>query len=173
MAFDAGIRYFDTALLYGHGRAERRFAQVLPDLPRADLTVSTKVGRLLRPDATLAGTTQGIFHDVPPFAIEHDYSADGAIQLPGIHNILLGNEAGGMQAARLFLSKGHVRTAFVAGPAESAVSDARLSGFRLGLAESGALEPLILPGDYLVSGGAGGRHADRRIGHAGCGSVHE
>lgn len=73
--------------------------------------------------------------------------------MPGIHNILLGNEAASKQAARLFLSKGHVRTAFVAGPAESAVSDARLSSFRLGLAESGALEPLILPGDYLDSGG--------------------
>lgn len=48
-AWDLGIRYFDTAPLYGHGASERRVGQALRDRPRADFVVSTKVGRLVDP----------------------------------------------------------------------------------------------------------------------------
>jgi D-threo-aldose 1-dehydrogenase len=50
-AWELGIRYFDTAPYYGSGLAERRLGAVLRDRPRDDFVVSTKVGRLLRPDA--------------------------------------------------------------------------------------------------------------------------
>jgi D-threo-aldose 1-dehydrogenase len=46
-----GIRYFDTAPLYGVGLAETRLGRVLSQQPRDAFVVSTKVGRLLRPDA--------------------------------------------------------------------------------------------------------------------------
>jgi D-threo-aldose 1-dehydrogenase len=46
-AWDAGIRFFDTAPLYGHGFAERRLGEVLTARPRAEYTIGTKVGRLL------------------------------------------------------------------------------------------------------------------------------
>jgi aryl-alcohol dehydrogenase-like predicted oxidoreductase len=49
-AFDAGVRYFDTAPLYGVGQSERRLGLGLRDLPRDQLTVSTKVGRVLQDD---------------------------------------------------------------------------------------------------------------------------
>jgi D-threo-aldose 1-dehydrogenase len=51
-AWELGIRYFDTAPYYGSGLAERRLGEGLRDRPRAGLLVSTKVGRLLRPDAS-------------------------------------------------------------------------------------------------------------------------
>ena len=47
-AFDAGIRYFDVAPLYGFGLAEHRIGQAARKWPR-DFVLSTKVGRLLRP----------------------------------------------------------------------------------------------------------------------------
>ena len=51
-AWELGIRYFDTAPYYGSGLAERRLGEALRGRPRDELTVSTKVGRLLRPDAS-------------------------------------------------------------------------------------------------------------------------
>ena len=49
-AYDAGIRFFDTAPLYGHGLAERRVGLALSEVPR-DIVLATKVGRLLRAGA--------------------------------------------------------------------------------------------------------------------------
>lgn len=48
-AWDAGIRYFDTAPHYGIGLSERRIGAALAGRPRAQFTLSTKVGRLLEP----------------------------------------------------------------------------------------------------------------------------
>jgi D-threo-aldose 1-dehydrogenase len=48
-AWDGGIRYFDTAPHYGIGHSERRTGAFLRRQPRADFTLSTKVGRLLVP----------------------------------------------------------------------------------------------------------------------------
>lgn len=49
-AYKLGIKYFDTAPLYGEGRSEARLGHVLPQLPREDFVISTKVGRVLNPD---------------------------------------------------------------------------------------------------------------------------
>lgn len=48
-AWDLGIRYFDTAPLYGYGNGERRTGLGLAGKPRDAFVVSTKVGRLLVP----------------------------------------------------------------------------------------------------------------------------
>lgn len=48
-AWDAGIRYFDTAPHYGLGLSERRMGAALRDRPRDAYTLSTKVGRILEP----------------------------------------------------------------------------------------------------------------------------
>ncbi|MFC6093852.1 aldo/keto reductase [Saccharothrix lopnurensis] len=48
-AWDAGIRYFDTAPHYGLGLSERRIGAFLRTRPRAGFAVSTKVGRVLEP----------------------------------------------------------------------------------------------------------------------------
>jgi D-threo-aldose 1-dehydrogenase len=56
-AFDAGVRYFDTAPLYGVGKAERRLGAGLRALPRDEVVVSTKIGRILQDDdGTVAPT---------------------------------------------------------------------------------------------------------------------
>jgi D-threo-aldose 1-dehydrogenase len=49
-AWELGVRYFDTAPYYGSGLAERRLGEALR--ARGGFTISTKVGRLLRPDAS-------------------------------------------------------------------------------------------------------------------------
>jgi aryl-alcohol dehydrogenase-like predicted oxidoreductase len=49
-AFDTGVRYFDTAPLYGVGKAERRLGLGLRGLPRDEIVVSTKIGRILQDD---------------------------------------------------------------------------------------------------------------------------
>jgi D-threo-aldose 1-dehydrogenase len=50
-AYELGIRLFDTAPLYGYGRAEERLGRVLRRLPRDSFVLASKVGRLLREDA--------------------------------------------------------------------------------------------------------------------------
>ncbi|MFI6638422.1 aldo/keto reductase [Streptomyces sp. NPDC050504] len=58
-AWDAGIRYFDTAPHYGLGLSERRVGEALRGRPRAEFTVSTKVGRILEPVAPGAAPADG------------------------------------------------------------------------------------------------------------------
>lgn len=48
-AWDAGIRFYDTAPWYGRGLSELRLGGGLRDRPRAEYVLSTKVGRVLRP----------------------------------------------------------------------------------------------------------------------------
>ena len=73
-AWDAGIRLFDTAPLYGHGLAERRLGAALAAHPRDELVISTKVGRLLQPGVPEPEGAFRVSHgEVPRF----DFSADG------------------------------------------------------------------------------------------------
>ncbi|MDE0419413.1 MAG: aldo/keto reductase [Gammaproteobacteria bacterium] len=73
-AHDGGIRYFDTAPLYGHGLSEKRLGRVLRELPRDDFVLSTKVGRLLVPQSE--GERFEGMRDTEPVAIRYDYSFD-------------------------------------------------------------------------------------------------
>ena len=59
-AFEAGIRYFDTAPLYGTGTSEIRIGDVLSSLPRDSFVISTKAGRLLEKIAGSSLTEDGI-----------------------------------------------------------------------------------------------------------------
>jgi len=78
-AWDAGIRYFDTAPSYGHGLSEHRVGHALLHHDRDDYVLSTKVGRTLFPAAK--GTFDpGAWVDVPPMRAEFDYSYDGAVR---------------------------------------------------------------------------------------------
>lgn len=49
-AWDSGIRLYDTAPHYGLGLSERRLGAFLRTKPRDEFVLSTKVGRLLRPN---------------------------------------------------------------------------------------------------------------------------
>lgn len=51
-AWNEGVRYFDTSPWYGLGLSERRLGVFLQGRPRDEFVVSSKVGRLLTPDAS-------------------------------------------------------------------------------------------------------------------------
>ena len=78
-AWDAGVRYIDTAPYYGVGAAERRVGDALREKPRNDWVLSTKVGRLLRPGGSPSGTTDGRLAPMP-FEVLYDYSYDGIMR---------------------------------------------------------------------------------------------
>ena len=63
-ALESGVRYIDTAPLYGHGLAEQRVGVAIAGSPHAGLVVSTKVGQLLRAGAPRDETQ---YHDAIPF----------------------------------------------------------------------------------------------------------
>lgn len=77
-AWEAGIRFFDTAPLYGHGLSERRLGTALAGRPRDEIVVATKVGRLLRPVDGAPPTD--IFVDVPPLEPVFDFSRDAVLR---------------------------------------------------------------------------------------------
>ena len=78
-AWDAGVRYVDTAPFYGVGAAERRVGDALRDRPRDEWMLSTKVGRLLRPSRQPGGVTDGRLAPMP-FDVVYDYSYDGILR---------------------------------------------------------------------------------------------
>ncbi|MDV7220158.1 aldo/keto reductase [Streptomyces prunicolor] len=77
-AWQQGIRYFDTAPHYGIGLSERRLGAALRDRPRAEYTISTKVGRRLEPVETVTGDDLANGFAVPATLRRvWDFSADG------------------------------------------------------------------------------------------------
>ncbi len=78
-AWEAGIRLFDTAPLYGFGLSEERFGRALSGRPRAELVLSTKVGRLLE-DCAPADVPQIGFHNTPNRTFRYDYSFDAVMR---------------------------------------------------------------------------------------------
>lgn len=79
-AWDAGIRYFDTAPLYGLGLAETRLNRFLRGKPRDEYVLSTKVGRLLEPCAPGERTGLDRFFDTPSRREVYDYGYDGVMR---------------------------------------------------------------------------------------------
>lgn len=79
MAYQKGIRYFDTAPQYGLGRSEQRFGIGLRNMARDQLLLSTKIGRLLV-DCAPEEVTPEAFVDVPQKKIVFDYSYDGVMR---------------------------------------------------------------------------------------------
>jgi D-threo-aldose 1-dehydrogenase len=77
-AWDAGIRFFDTAPLYGSGLAEQRLGTVLRTKPRNEFVLMTKVGRVLRADA--APDPDQTFKGIPPLNPVFDFSYDGVMR---------------------------------------------------------------------------------------------
>ena len=78
-AWEGGIRYFDTAPHYGLGLSERRLGAFLQTKPRDEFVLSTKVGRLLRPNPTYDGglDTANDFHVPDDLQRVWDFSAEG------------------------------------------------------------------------------------------------
>lgn len=79
-AYQLGLRHFDTAPLYGSGTSERRLGGALRGLPREELVLATKVGRLLRPQQPPDGATPGTPASAPALRPVFDFSYDGVMR---------------------------------------------------------------------------------------------
>jgi D-threo-aldose 1-dehydrogenase len=83
-AYELGVRYFDTAPLYGHGISERRLGAFLRTRPRQEFVVSTKVGRLLKEeppdDPQRLSVGFNPFQGAPPLFPTFDFTYDGAMR---------------------------------------------------------------------------------------------
>lgn len=79
-AWDLGVRYFDTAPLYGLGLSETRLNRFLRDKPRDDYVLSSKVGRLLEVCPPEQRTGIGKFFDTPTRREVYDYTYDGVMR---------------------------------------------------------------------------------------------
>ncbi|WP_425039485.1 aldo/keto reductase [Primorskyibacter sp. S187A] len=79
-AWAGGVRYYDTAPLYGLGLSETRLNPFLRDKPRDDYVLSTKVGRLMQPCAPEHRTGIGKWFEVPQRREHYDYTYDGVMR---------------------------------------------------------------------------------------------
>jgi len=79
-AWDAGIRFYDTAPYYGHGISEHRLGNFLRQKPRDEFVVSTKVGRVLTPTRDPANFDGTPWAAPLPFDWRFDYSYDGIMR---------------------------------------------------------------------------------------------
>lgn len=75
-AWASGCRSFDTAPHYGHGLSERRLGDALRRHSRDEFVLSSKVGRVLLPDASAPRAQHG-YVDILPFRQAWDFSAAG------------------------------------------------------------------------------------------------
>jgi D-threo-aldose 1-dehydrogenase len=79
LAWESGMRYFDTAPFYGFGLSEMRLGRLLKKLKREDYLISTKVGRLFEP-CKKDEVNSGFFIDTPQVRMHYDYSYDGVMR---------------------------------------------------------------------------------------------
>ena len=79
-AWDAGIRYYDTAPWYGLTQSEHRFGRALYRQPRRDFVLSTKVGRTMHAVHHAETYDRGSWSGGLPFQVRFDYSYDGVMR---------------------------------------------------------------------------------------------
>lgn len=167
-AWSLGMRFFDTAPLYGFGLAERRLGAFLRQQPRESYAISTKVGRLLRAldgDATDDEHYKGTPRERPVFDFSHDgvmRSVEESLERLGLDrvDVLLVHDpddhyddavAGAFRALKRLRSEGSVK-AIGAGMnqsemlvrfAEAVPVDCFLLAGRYTLLDQGALDALF------------------------------
>ena len=157
LAWDSGVRYFDTAPLYGLGLSETRLNALLRGKPRDAYVLSTKVGRLL--DVTTPDNRIGFgkWFDVPARREIYDYSYDGVLRSVEFSLERLGVD-------RIDLLYGHDLDVFTHGSTEA--MDEKLTEFLDGghkalveLREAGVIGAFGVginewqPAEYLVRNG--------------------
>lgn len=79
-AWDAGVRYYDTAPLYGLGLSETRLNRFLRGKPRDEYVLSTKIGRLFKATTPEKRDGHGKWFDVPARNEIYDYTYDGVMR---------------------------------------------------------------------------------------------
>ena len=79
-AWGGGVRYFDTAPLYGLGLSETRLNPFLRDKPRHEYILSSKVGRLIEYCSPEHRAGIGKWFNVPQRRENFDYTYDGVMR---------------------------------------------------------------------------------------------
>jgi D-threo-aldose 1-dehydrogenase len=79
-AWDAGIRFYDTAPWYGRGLSEHRLGDFLIDKPRDEVIVTTKIGRTLIRPADPATFDKSPWSGGLNFDIRFSYSYDAVMR---------------------------------------------------------------------------------------------
>ena len=78
-AWDAGVRFYDTAPMYGHGLSELRLGHALRWKNRDDYVLASKVGRKLKP-AKRETIDFAPWTNAAPFTMHFDYTYDGIMR---------------------------------------------------------------------------------------------
>ena len=80
-AYEQGIRYFDTAPVYGHGQSEERLGSVLlARRERGELAISTKIGRVLEALPADQLSRDDSFPEALPLEPVFDFSYAGVMR---------------------------------------------------------------------------------------------
>ena len=79
-AWEAGVRFYDTAPWYGRGLAEHRLGGFLRTRPRAEFKITTKVGRTLHRPKDLKTFSRAPWTGGLNFEVHFDYSYDGIMR---------------------------------------------------------------------------------------------
>jgi D-threo-aldose 1-dehydrogenase len=79
-AYEAKVRYFDTAPMYGFGKSERLYGCVLNDKPRDSFVLSTKAGRLIVAGEPTPESEETCFVEINDAHAVFDYSRDGVLR---------------------------------------------------------------------------------------------
>ncbi len=121
-AWSLGLRYFDTAPLYGLGISEQRLGRFLKTRQPGEYVVSTKVGRLLRkgvPHHPTEFDPEGrpFFPVGSEFGVVFDYSYDGFMRsfeeslarlgIPGVDILFIHDPDAGGRSVREVMREGY------------------------------------------------------------------
>jgi len=79
-AWEGGVRYYDTAPLYGLGLSETRLNRFLRGKPRDDYILSSKAGRVMQLCGPEERTGIGKWFEVPNRREHYDYGYDGIMR---------------------------------------------------------------------------------------------
>jgi len=79
-AWDAGVRYYDTAPWYGRGLSEHRVGGFLRTQSRGDFQITTKVGRTLHRPKDPKNFNRAPWIGGLNFEVNYDYSYDGIMR---------------------------------------------------------------------------------------------
>lgn len=155
-AWDAGVRYFDTAPWYGRGLSELRTGAGLRDHPRTDYALSTKVGRWLRP-ASSEGFDGAPWLGGAPNEVVFDYTYDGIMRSVEQSRLRLGitrfDIAFIHDLDRLYFDEatwdGHFRDLATSGwrALEELRSSGQIAGFGAGINDLGLIPRFLDIGD--------------------------
>lgn len=79
-AWDAGVRFYDTAPWYGRGLSEHRLGGFLRTMPRGEFQITTKVGRTLHRPKDPKTFDRAPWKGGLNFEVRFDYSRDGVMR---------------------------------------------------------------------------------------------